>query len=204
MHKEDPNLPGYTKEGAKAGAAAVIYPAGDAATAIDGWMATLFHRIPMLDPQLGRIGIGFAKGGPYGGFLVVDTIQGRDGKPAAKPVLYPADGQENVPLKFTRELPDPLPEKGKEAGYPITAGFPLNVPVKDVTGSLRTADGTEVEVWLSTPEKPAKDQKNFQRNTVCLIPQAPLAPATTYTVSLQGKVSQKAWSQKWTFTTGKK
>jgi uncharacterized protein YkwD len=124
MHKEDPELPGYTKEGTKAAASSVIYPAGDPVAAVDGWMATLFHRVPLLDPRLTKVGLGYAKSDQSGGFFVVNT-SGRDGKDAAKPVLFPADKQEDVPLNFTAERPDSLPEsKDKIAGYPITVIFP--------------------------------------------------------------------------------
>ena len=33
----------------------------DLGVAIDGWMAGMYHRRPMLDPQLERIGIGYAR-----------------------------------------------------------------------------------------------------------------------------------------------
>jgi len=204
MHKEDPSLPGYTKEGSKAAASSVIYPTDDKVAAVDGWMATLFHRVPLLDSRLTKVGLGFAKGDKSGGFFVVNT-SARDGKEAAKPVLFPADKQEDVPLNFTPERPDPLPEsKDKSAGYPVTAIFPTSVSLKDVTASLKDAAGNDIEVWLSTPEKPAGDQKLFQRNAVCLIAKVPLKPSTTYTVTVRAKVNQKAWSESWSFTTGKK
>jgi hypothetical protein len=33
----------------------------DLAVAIDAWMAGMYHRRPMLDPQLERIGVGYAR-----------------------------------------------------------------------------------------------------------------------------------------------
>jgi len=174
MHKQDPSLPGYTKEGSKAAAAAVIYPTNNQVAAVDGWMATLFHRIPLLEPKLTKVGLGFAKSDKSGGFFLVDTSSGRSGKDGTKPVLYPAKDQEDVPLRLQRELPDPLPAKEKEAGYPVTVSFPDNMSVKDVTASLKDDAGQEIEVWLSTPEKPAGDQKQFQHNTIGLIAKVPL------------------------------
>jgi hypothetical protein len=204
MHKEDPELPGYTKEGAKAGASSVIFPTGDLVGAVNGWMASLFHRIPLLDPKLTKVGLGFAKGGKYGGFFVVDTVSIRKGDDSTKPVLYPADQQKDVPLKFGPEYPTPIPEdKEKNAGYPVTVIFSEDNEVKDVTASLKDGAGKEVEVYLSTPEKPAGDHKGYQRNTVCLIAKAPLKPGTTYTVSVKATVNQEAWSQTWSFTTTK-
>lgn len=203
-HKEDPELPGYTKEGSKAAASSVIYSTGDPVAAVDGWMATLFHGVPLIDPRLTKVGLGYAKSDKSGGFFVVDTSV-RDGKATDKPVLFPADRQEDVSLNFAPERPDSLPEsKDKIAGYPVTAIFPPNATVKDVTASLKDDADNDIEVWLSTPEKPAGDQKRFQRNAVCLIAKVPLKPSTTYTVAMKAKVSQKAWSESWSFTTGKK
>ena len=77
MHKEDPKLPLYSAEGAAAGEASVVFPTGDPVGAVDKWIASLFHRVPLLDPQLSKVGFGFAKGGKWGGYVVVDTIHGR-------------------------------------------------------------------------------------------------------------------------------
>src|SRR5262245_51195367 len=142
MHKEDPELPGYTKEGSKAGASAVIFPTGNLVGAVDGWMASLFHRIPLLDPKLTKVGLGFAKGGKNGGFFVVDSISGRDGEEGTKPVLYPVDAQKDVPLKFGPEYPEPIPaSKENSAGYPVTVIFPPDDTVTDVTASLKDRAG---------------------------------------------------------------
>ncbi len=76
MHDEDPKLPGYTPEGKKAGAAAVIATGMPPVGAIDDWFATLFHRVPLLDPSLSRIGFGYSRGGPAGWITVLDTSSG--------------------------------------------------------------------------------------------------------------------------------
>ncbi len=60
VHDEDPALPGYTKEGARAGAVSVIAVAPDAEESVDSWMATLYHRLPLLDPRVRRVGYGQA------------------------------------------------------------------------------------------------------------------------------------------------
>ena len=60
-HREDKGLPGATPEGAKAGAGAVIDVVAEPADAVDGWMKTFFHRIPILAPDLRRIGFGCAQ-----------------------------------------------------------------------------------------------------------------------------------------------
>ena len=62
VHKEHMDLPGATTEGAACGKAADIYPEiADLESAVDGWMASLYHRRPILDPSLKTIGVGYAK-----------------------------------------------------------------------------------------------------------------------------------------------
>lgn len=77
IHDEDPSLPGYTKEGARAGAASVIALAPDAAESVDSWMATLYHRLPLLDPRVRRVGYGQAFHPTRGWATVLDAISGR-------------------------------------------------------------------------------------------------------------------------------
>ena len=94
-----------------------------------------------------------------------------------------------------------LKHKDEKAGFPVTATFREIVKVTEATATLKDATGAEVPVWLSTPEKTAQPQG--QRNTVGLIAQDPLKPATTYTVTVEAKVDGKPWKKVWKFTTKK-
>jgi uncharacterized protein YkwD len=77
IHKEDASLPGATPEGARAGREAVIATLPDPLQAIDSWMSTLYHRIPILDPDLRRLGYGQAQL-PNGHWVaVLDVGSGR-------------------------------------------------------------------------------------------------------------------------------
>lgn len=199
-HKEDPKLPGYTPEGARAGMASDIgfQPPLEC---VEMWVNSLFHRIPLLDPNLKRVGFACASGG--GGTVSVLDLTG--GNPSvgtsSMVVLYPADGQTDVPCRFLRyELPDPIPEdKDLVAGYVITASFKLALPVKGAKARLKDAKGREVDCWVSTPEKPAHPA--YQRNTIGLIAKDPLKPGTAYTVEMSARVGGKPWERAWTFTT---
>lgn len=169
--------------------------------AIDGWMASLFHRVPILDPSLKQVGLGYAKGGKWGWVCLLDVISGRGGGGKTRgPVLYPVAKQADVPLRFGGEIPNPIPDDGdKQAGYPITVTFGDGVRVKDVVATLKEGN-RPIEVWLSTPEKPA--DARYQRNTICLIAKDPLKPRTAYTVTVQANAGGKPFAQTWTFSTG--
>jgi len=203
LHGEEAKLPGYTKEGERAGKASVIYLGKEGADAVDGWMGSLLHRIPLLQSRLRKVGYGVARGGPAKSTVVLDSTNGMGAGKDAPFVLYPADGQKGVPRAFVEEIPDPIPGSvDKKAGYPVTVIFAEGALVKDVKASLKDGDGKDVAFWLSSPERPAA--ADYQRNTVGLIAEEPLKPETTYTVAVAARVTGKPWLKTWSFTTAGK
>jgi Cysteine-rich secretory protein family len=132
-HTQRSNLPGASDAGAACAKAADLFiGVSDVGVAIDGWMAGMYHRRPMLDPQLERIGIGYARlpDGMLTAALRFENSRRRDGKNGNWPVAYPADKQADVPLDYGAETPNPIPNHGT-GGYPITLQFP---PFDKVTG----------------------------------------------------------------------
>lgn len=204
MHTEDAKLEGYSKEGEVSGKASDIHYV-EAPEAVEGFMASLYHRIPLLNADLVKIGVGTVKGTSNPPWVCcVDVLTGLPPLTTEKTkvVIYPADGQQDVPLEFGGERPTPIPDdKDGKAGFPVTVSFREIVKVTEATATLKDAAGAEVPVWLSTPEKSVQPQG--QRNTVGLIAQDPLKPATTYTVTVETKVDGKAWKKTWKFTTRK-
>lgn len=77
IHEEDAKLPGFSKAGQRAGQNGVIAILSDPADAVDGWMATLYHRIPLLDPALKRVGYGQTLHPFRGWVTVLDSGSGK-------------------------------------------------------------------------------------------------------------------------------
>ncbi|HEX3313921.1 MAG TPA: CAP domain-containing protein [Gemmataceae bacterium] len=206
-HKEDASLAGATPQGAKAGLAADIALGVALPTAaVDGWGATLYHRVPLLDPRLKRIGFGCARSEGFRWITVVDVATGKDQRPLPGPIAYPVDGQQEVPLEFPPggEIPDPIPEnKTGRAGYPITITFPVESPLTGATGVVEDEQGAVVPCWFSSPERPANPElpKKRQGTTVCLIPKTPLEPEKTYKVRVAGRLAEVPWQKSWRFRT---
>jgi hypothetical protein len=194
-HEETSGLPGYTDEGRRAAAQSCIAFRTSLLGAVDTWMATLYHRIPILRPTLKRIGMGYESG-----IAVMDVVSGVDGE-EERPIAFPADGQSEVPLLFPNEIPDPIPAGASHpAGYPITLQFPTWGPeVAGVRAELTDGSGRRVTFHLSHPESPACGFP--QQNTVCLIPAQPLAPATTYRVTVAASYDGKELRRSWSFRT---
>jgi hypothetical protein len=204
-HDEDPRGVGYTEEGARAGKRSVISPFSpqdSPVEAVESLMATLYHRVALLHPAVGEIGIGWATRRDGVGFLVVD-VGGSDVRPDPKayPIVYPVNGQDDVPLEFAlgaRENPNPLPDENAAAGYPITIQIPERRG-KACDAELQLLDGTTpVPSWISTPDSPAR--KDWpQPGTLGLIPREKLKPGTLYTVRFKDRLS--GLEKEWTFTT---
>lgn len=209
VHDEDPKLPGYSEVGRKAARASVVSQSrggGDPLLGLDVWLASFYHRVPLLDPGLTRVGIASLRQADGGCFVIVDTKTGKSRPKDDWIVTYPVNKQRQVPCVFCMgfpEVPNPLPRNGasKDAGHPITVSFFMDKPaLTGVTGVLKDEDGKEIPVWLSSPEKPAV--KNYGSNTICLIPRAPLQPNSTYTVTVAAQFRGKRWTDTWKFTTG--
>lgn len=196
-HTQRPELPGASPAGAACGKAADLFPGvSDLGVAIDGWMAGIYHRRPMMDPGLEKIGVGYAA--LPDGSLMAALMFGKSGKSTGWPVKYPAADQTNVPLEYGNEIPNPIPGGGK-GGYPITLQVGAFDEVTGVKASLVDAAGTKVPFHLSDPEHPATSFGQY--GVISVIPKRLLAPGTTYTVTIaatwQGKL--QGWS--WSFTT---
>jgi hypothetical protein len=205
-HEEDPKGLGYTEEGARAGKRSVIAPFNPHESVLDATeslMATLYHRVSMLQPGLSEIGAGWAYRKDGLGYLVID-VGSTDLKvdPKVYPIVYPPNGQTDVPVEFglgSRETPNPLPDGVQTAGYPVTIQFPersrrLEVEARLLQGTL------ELACHVSTPDKPARADTP-QPGVVCLIPKEKLRPSTSYTVRVKERTT--GLEREWTFTTGK-
>lgn len=204
-HDEDQSLPGFSEEGRTAGKASdIAIGDNEPLDGLDGWMATLYHRTPIMEPGLTTVGFGCARGRRQGWVTVLNVASGRGKSSRAEPVLYPVPNQTDVPLNFPNggEEPNPIPEdKTGRAGFPITAFFSLGPMPKNATGRLTNDQGAEVPCWFSSPEKLA-NPKFPQGPVLCLIPKAPLKINARFHVHFQAERAGKTWQQQWSFTTG--
>lgn len=209
-HGEVENKPKYTGRRASdrvkaagfawGGGAEVMHFTGDPVASVDGWIATVFHRLIILDPNAHYTGYGVGSNGQ----TAVDVMDFGGGPTASGvwssatpyPLAYPANGQTNVPPSwYGAESPDPLPPGAQRpVGYPVTlqgVGGTLQV----TQAELRLTDGTVVPVHPN----PAGCANG---GCYALIAVAPLNPNTTYVVAASGTVATVPFAQEWRFTTG--
>jgi hypothetical protein len=197
-HTQRPGLPGASAAGAACAKAADLFPkVSELNVAIDGWMAGLYHRRPMLDPQLERIGVGYARL-PDGMLTAALRFENATRKRGGWPVAYPADKQTDIPLDYGAEIPNPIPNHGS-GGYPITLQFPPFDKVTGVSATLSDAKGNAVEFFLSDPEHPATSFGQY--GMICLIPKQSLAPQHAYSVRIDATWKGKPGTWTWSFST---
>jgi hypothetical protein len=193
MHEELENSPWRTSEGALAGKNSCI-TSYNLDSAIQPLLATLYHRVPMMAPELAEVGLGEAEKDDHY-CSVIDVLSARDAAPRHT-VMVPSDGQTRVPVRFANgESPDPRPKGAPElVGYPITLSWCGD---GSATATIKSSRGGEVACWISTPASPANALRPDNASSVCLVPKKPLSRATKYEVTVT--TPERTWT--WSFTT---
>jgi len=209
-HNEDPNKKGYTPEGAEAGKHSDLHYKPRLPEALEDWLASLYHRIPLLHPNLVRIGTGEAQH-PSGGFITALDVYGgleSSADPSREQQEYPPSNATEVRLGFPPggESPNPLPSGQKgQAGNPVTLSFwKGSTQVTKVKAKLLEGGQREVDCWISSPEKPARQDWATNSDSICLIPKRLLKPRTGYLVIIECEFDGQPFKKQWSFTTGKK
>lgn len=203
MHEEYAGKPGFTAEGALAASRSLVAFSPDPRRAVEDWLATFYHRLPLLEP--GLFGVGF---GQSEEIVVLDS-----GSLVLAPwkdhvVVWPLPQAEKVPRRFTPELPNPVPGANMGVfGYPVSVQLTFVEPTERVALTLElfrdtaesgTAEsGTVVECHFVSPDAPLEPEL-VPPNAWGLIPKAVLSPQTRYTARARWSGTEKVWS----FTTG--
>jgi uncharacterized protein YkwD len=218
-HEEYPDRKGFDVDGARAGTSSVIAPGvANGREALDGWMATFYHRTPLLDPGLVRIG--YAIEGKCAvldcesfvrpkALLDSDSLTDTGTTPDWWGVAWPPDNATDVPTHYSRELPQPVPgEDESKMGYPVTFQIDrqcFSSPVVELTLHLGNAQGKVVPCHFSSPQKPT-NPRLAPDGEWCLIPREPLQSGASYAVTATIEVVAKRRATghfAWSFRCGK-
>jgi len=161
--------------------------------AVADWVNSVYHRFPIMRPDLKVIGYADAS---MAGLPIEDMEFGfAYPSPSHPPVLYPAAGQDNVPATFVdNELPDPVPAGGpRVTGYPVTVTFDRYSSVRLESFTLSGPSGRVGLVFLLPPADETE-------NSASLLPGAPLVAGATYTAHVVATVDGAAYDRSWSFT----
>ena len=166
-------------------------------SAIDQWVNSVWHRIPLLDPWTGDMGYGAAAG-------ACDTIDFGNsamGVPNTTVLVYPYDGQTDVPTSFNGQYEGPMPP-APPTGWPSASPVTLYGRMLNITEHVLTKDGdpTPIEhVWI-TGSDPMWG--NYLRTSVFMYANMPFEANTKYQVVMKGSSQAGPLDKTWTFTTG--
>ena len=203
IHKEESGGQGYVGDNVLSRAqhfgypqrsmAEVITHRNDAAAAVNDWIDSVYHRIPLMRADLLELGYGDAYLGPM-------TVQVMDmsyrESATGRVIVYPVANQMNVPTAFNgNEIPDPAPNANYPIGYPVTATFDRNARVTIGAFHLRDPSGADLPGVTLQPS--AADMEN----SFGYLANVPLRPGTTYTADLSYTLNGVAGHKTWRFTT---
>lgn len=221
-HNEVMSCRGYTGAGPGARATAAGYrPAAlgevinwesTPAASIDGWIWTVYHRFPFVNPEYTEVGFAAVEGTLGGRRTSFNTMEfarpsGVSAPALAEPAVFPPPGQTDVPVLFRGNLEGPMPP------LPATGRWPSG-PVITVTFPSQEFELTVHKIYdVSCAEVPSSyftartsddsNVRNLARRIAFFYPDEPLAASSEYTVEARGTVDGQPWSRVWRFTTAR-
>ena len=161
-HGEVAGKPGFTGEssGARAIAAGYPWPAGwevidhlgDPTEGVDDLMNSVYHRVGILTWTHQYLGYGYGRSAVE----AVDVID--FGRGPTEPVnatgilVFPSNGQIDIPLYGAAEAPDPLPPDGRyPIGYPITVQPAFGIHMTVDLAEIHDESGAPLAVYPNPP-----------------------------------------------------
>jgi hypothetical protein len=183
---------------------------------VDLWINGLYHRRPLLDPGLVKVGAASKNG-----FNCLDYHAAGNtvAKKLASPTLWPANGMTDVPRTFGgSEGPCPTnPDNPQAGGQCAASGFIASATfyswgtfqassINSVASATLTDQGANALVPLLAyyadgvaGHDPAH---GFVLDEIALVPQASLGAGKTYRVDISAVVKGAPTNLSWTFVTG--
>lgn len=201
-HRQVAACPGFTGARFSERLAAAGYPGppafevmaytGHGAAAVRLWLDSVWHRIPLLAPEVATMGFGSTADCDTMDFGLAASV------PRNAVITYPLGGQRDVPLQFdgNEAPPPPPPPQGWPSGYPVS----LHAPgVRIDQHSFTADDGVELPHTFLAPGDPRAHDLLVDEHF--LYAHRPLQPGTRYRVRLAGRRAGLPVEYTWSFTT---
>jgi uncharacterized protein YkwD len=214
--------PYYSQQRAAAGMGALLacVPAASGglstARAVDRWIGSLYHRIPLLAPTLRRVGIA-----QDSGYVCLHYSDGTEPISETQLVVWPPEGTREIPLGFPgRENPCPTTpddprataaEQCPESGFIITAtwfGPAADEGFSEVIRAQVQLDATRSSVpllaWYADGLPGQDPAHGLIRRTVALVPSDPLVASTQLRATVRAVIDGREVARAWSFATGRR
>lgn len=165
-HEENPALEGFTPRGQRAAMSSVIvHREGTAVglewarSSIDGWIGTPYHRFPLLEHNISRIGYAHLISEQLTvGVLDMGSLQDPyDPALAPRFVCWPPHGMKGVPTSFHgREQPNPLEDQPPSEQDITKTGYPISLQLQREFAGVVADSGIQLFEARSGGKAPAK------------------------------------------------
>ena len=210
-HDEDLSKSYATAEGNQAGIDSVLAWSGDPSTtladAVDTWMNSLYHRLPLLDPGFQRAG--FAA---YQNWQCINYRNGTvNGATTDQPVMWPPRDYPTVNASFGGNegpcptAPDPLNASScAGSGAILTLGFFGSTAYSNVTGTLRNVStgATSLIGHVYYEGGPSQaEQAGYLQGNIALVPSAAALGPGTFEADITATTNGAPQTYRWRFTT---
>lgn len=170
----------------------------DPVRAVDGLVATVYHRMPFFSPYALELGYGGATG-PLGSADVINF--GGTSAPCQGSVLvvFPPDGAVDVPISWDGlESPTPpAPPQGYPSGPILSVHGSDDLVIDEHKILLGNAEVPHTHLTSDNDPNAHIDPTHY-----FLYPDAPLRSHTTYKVLVTGQHGGQPFHLRWSFTTG--
>ncbi len=207
-HQEDMTKPYASAEGNQAGIDSVLsIGQPDVDTAIDGWLNTLYHRLPLVHPGLSTVGIHYTPGDRYACLLYRQGTD--DSVRAPHPIMWPAPDIQHTDRQFGgNESPCPTtadPFSGPCPSGAAIASLSVNNwgSLSDVMGTMTRLDTMEqvplIHVYYDGGPTP-HEQMGYVGGSVAMIPQPGTSLARAdYEVRVDASLDGTPTTWRWRF-----
>jgi hypothetical protein len=167
---------------------------GNGPTSVQQWLDSVWHRIPILSPDVDEAGYG-----RHGRCDTMDFGYASD-TAVTRNLTYPLKDQTDVPRSFSgRESPEPPPPpQGWPSGYPVTL---YAAGLTDITEHKITVEGSDTNIehtWLAPGDARAY---GLLIDEFFLYTHKPLGSKTKYRVRIAGTQNGAPTVFEWSFTT---
>lgn len=166
LHKENPESPHFSRDGATLGAGVIAWTTGKYASAVDNLMTAPFHAIGMLRENLSEVGFGTAIAGekaysPNTRVTNISVLSGLRNRPRSKAILFPGSNARIHLNSFVGEDPEPREVCGDNytefQGLPMFASL-LHRPQKNLRVTLMLPNG---KILTEGPDLCVVTENNF-------------------------------------------
>jgi cysteine-rich repeat protein len=167
--------------------------------AVDIWLNSVFHRVPLIHPNATQMGYGGA-GGAGGSADVIDFGLGASEDPT-QIVLFPPPNATGVTRSFNTFQEGPTPPAapgGNSTTGPIVSVL-SDFDIVLTESKIFDSSGVELPTTLVSPQTPGLGP--FMSGTFAFYAAGPAPANATFTAHIAGTINGQAFTRDWSFTT---